>query len=196
MDPPQADDKQWPTVLWLGPRLNSPFQEDESLAAGTSRYDDDSASGKWPTFAWSKAHRLHDIQSLCDACDRIDITALTEGGPSIRLQDSLAAVARASRKCRFCSLICQSARDVKGSRYEEGFLEMMLSRDCRDYHPVHLQMRDGKLNIIVPHPTYRSNSGVDGWDLGSFRIYCMEGIATISQPPTNPTALERHRALA
>ncbi|KAJ3536037.1 hypothetical protein NM208_g6892 [Fusarium decemcellulare] len=181
----EANGKPEPPTLWLGPCLISPFQESEQLAADASCYQEGSASGKWPTFEWSKAHRLHDIQSLCDACDKIDVSALIKRGSSIRLHNSLTALDRAARNCTLCSLICQSVRGVSGSRYEKDFLSTMGSRDARDSDsiPVYMEAHDGMLHVAAPFPEdWKGYGDQNGWHLGSFPIHHREEISTIPPP--------------
>lgn len=183
MDADHINHKQPHTTLWLSQRLCTPFQEDKSLAAGTKRYDGDSAGENWPTFEYTKAHRLHDIRSLCNACDKIDVTTLTEGGPPIVLRDSFFEIARTASRCRFCSLIAQSTRGVSGTDYKADFLYTMGNRDAVDDRPVYLELQDGRLNVYVPYPEDWSPDSFHnqyGWDLGSFRIRVGEGIVFIS----------------
>ncbi|OIW25322.1 HET-domain-containing protein [Coniochaeta ligniaria NRRL 30616] len=141
-----------PTTLWLGQRSNTPFQEDNLLAAGSSTYEGTSSGCKWPTAAYTKAHRLHDIKTLCEACDRIDITALAEDGPPLTLRNSFFEIARTAGQCRFCSLIAQSARGVEGTLYEHDFLHTMGNRDAVDDAPVCLDLQEEKLNVRILFP--------------------------------------------
>jgi len=175
MDSPYDNRKRSPAVLWLGHCLSSPFLEDRDLVS--SCYGGNSTSEKWPTFRYTKAHRLHDIKTLCDSCDKIDITALIDSGHSITLRNSFFEIARTASYCRFCSLIAQYTRGINGVIYEKGFLYTLGNRDAVDDGPVVMDFRHRKLNIRVPYPKDwpKQASENDAWDLGSFEICCDKG---------------------
>jgi hypothetical protein len=77
LESPHAEYHRLSNILWLGQEANSPYQINRSLAAGL-RYDGDSTDRNWPVFSYTKAHRLHDIKTLCDACDKIDIAGIAK----------------------------------------------------------------------------------------------------------------------
>ena len=193
MECPQAG-RKLPSnnTLWLGQRINTPFQENQSLNPGASFYGKNSAAGKWPTFPYTKAHRLHDIKTLCDVCDRFDITALTEGrAASVVLRDSFFEIARTASRCRLCSLIAQSYRGASGAVFEVPFLEKLRSQDAVEDYPVHAELADGKLHIRIPRPEgwpevpeaggepeewFAVPEPWKGWLLGTFNVEFLKGM--------------------
>lgn len=183
---PSGDGKNCFTALWLGQALCSPYQHDKGLTAGTSRYDGDSTCEKWPTVLCTKGHRLHDVKTLCQACDKIDVTLLKEGGPSITLRDSFFDIPKTAKECRFCSLIAQYTRGVEGSQYESDFRYILGNRDAVEDGLVTLSLSNGKLNVQVPHPDdwKQFNYDVSGWDLGSFGLLAGKGILHASRLPS------------
>lgn len=182
---PPSGGKNCSTALWLGQALCSPYQNDQRLTAGTSRYDGDSTSGKWPTALCTKGHRLHDIKTLCKACDKIDVTLLKEGGPSITLRDSFFDIPKTAKKCRFCSLIAQYTRGVAGTQYESDFRRILGNMDAVEDGAVTLSLSGGKLNVQLPHPDWwkQFNCDVSGWDLGSFHLLSGKGILSAQRLP-------------
>ncbi|KAH8680344.1 heterokaryon incompatibility protein-domain-containing protein [Ilyonectria robusta] len=182
---PSSGGKDCSTALWLGQALCSPYQNDQRLTAGTSRYDGDSTCGKWPTSLCTKGHRLHDIKTLCKACDKIDVTLLKEGGPPITLRDSFFDIPKTSKQCRFCSLIAQYTRGVAGTQYESDFRRILGNMDAVEDGAVTLSLVDGKLNVQLLHPDWwkQFNCDVNGWDLGSFDLLAGKGIYVLNVSP-------------
>jgi hypothetical protein len=182
MESPHADCHRLSNTLWLGQEANSPYQNDRSLAP-RSRYDRDSTDENWPVFSYTKAHRLHDIKTLCDACDKIDIAELVEGGAPSILRESWLDITRTARECRFCSLIAQSTRGVSGSESKNEFRSTLHNLDAPDEAlPVRLGLRNGKLNVWVEHPVSWRKPGDQengGWGLGSFDIFVGKGVLKI-----------------
>ncbi|KAH7152587.1 heterokaryon incompatibility protein-domain-containing protein [Dactylonectria macrodidyma] len=178
MNNPRLDDESSPNALWLGQAPNSPYQLDEALTSSLSCYDGNSASGEWPTLGYTKAHRLHDIKTLCDACDRLDITKLTEGGPSITLRDNYVDIVETAKECRLCSLIAQQTRGVSGYAYKEDFRYTLGNKDAPPDLPVCLALENGQLDFQVPLPEdwEETESGKRDWDLGTFSV-CTEKAA-------------------
>ncbi|KAE8453817.1 hypothetical protein EG329_009329 [Mollisiaceae sp. DMI_Dod_QoI] len=165
-------------ILWLGQEASSPYQNDRRLTSG-SRYHGDSTNENWPIFSYSKAHRLHDIKTLCVACDKIDIAGLVEGGAPFTLHESWLNIIRTAKKCRFCSLIAQSTRGAYSSHYKKGFRSALNSRDTpNEALPVLLRLQQGKLNVWVAYPVSWNKSGGlkdGGWDLASFDTVIEKG---------------------
>lgn len=95
------------TKLHLGCRTTTPFENDTIEC-----YYRDPADDLWPTYARSKAHRLHDISALCQACDSFDMRALGES--SREIQYSLRDVLNGAGDCRLCALIVQTYRAAQG----------------------------------------------------------------------------------
>lgn len=166
-------------ILWLDQEANTPYQDDPSLAPA-ERYDADSTDRNWPVFSTTKAHRLHDIKTLCKSCDKIDILGLVEGGSPYILQDSWLDITRTARKCRFCSLIAQATRGISGSQHKEGFRDTMHSQDAGDEAlPVYLGLRNGKLKVWVDYPASWNLPGEQrdgGWNLGIFDFFEGNGL--------------------
>lgn len=188
------------TSLWLGPQAHSPFKTDQGLLAGTRRYSSNSAKDDWPTFARTTAHRLHDITTLCDACDRMDIAKLAEGGPPVRLRDSFFEISDTAGHCRFCSLLAQSYRGIQYYPGQSDFLNIMARDDAVDDGPVDLHIRGGNLQVQVPFPvafrrTIQSDDWVpkpggwtpetDGWVLGRFEFRFGGGAAVQDRLPSS-----------
>lgn len=195
LNSPSGDGKTCFTALWLGQALCSPYQHDKGLTAGTSRYDGDSTCGKWPTLLCTKGHRIHDIKTLCKACDKIDVTLLKEGGPSIILRDSFFDIPKTAKECRFCSLIAQYTRGVTGTQYESDFRYILGNRDAVEDGLVTLSLSDGKLNVQVPHPDdwKQFNYDVSCWDLGSFGLLAGEGFYMPNVSPRFTRGVEHGR---
>lgn len=156
-------------IIWLGQAPETPFQEDQKLGAGTSLYDGNSACGNWPTFEYTKAHRLHDIKTLCDVCNTIDITKLTDGGPPLTLRQNFEEIAAMAENCRFCSLLAQSTRGAKGFRYGTAFCHFLVQQDCWFGNPVTLELRSGVLTACIPRDD-------DPWLLGKFSVLTAPGM--------------------
>ncbi|KAH6683593.1 heterokaryon incompatibility protein-domain-containing protein, partial [Plectosphaerella plurivora] len=161
------------TRLWLGPRADTPFTEDPSLVAGLVDYSDDSSRASWPTLAWTRAHRLHDIKTLCDGCAALDVTALVEGAPPTKMLDDFKDIEKNAGRCRLCALMAQTYRGVEGVHYRQNFVYKMNNRDIGE-GPVMVYKTEGHLEfgVLMPGdwPDSQQGSSLFPWEFGRFAI--------------------------
>lgn len=187
---PTSSDGALQTKLFLDSCASTPFALDPSLIMNDSCYNQDSSRGAWPTVGWTKAHRLHDIQTLCNVCKTFNMADLTDGGPSVRLRDEFCDMEATAGFCRLCALLTQSYRGIDGAYYQTGFVYMMGHQDALS-GPVMVRKRGKQLNFYVPAPEHWGDQASFRWQLGSFETLIDKTAVTgISIPQQVGTPLD------